>query len=96
MKNVSIINFKNNCNRVNARKQIFKQIKLMCYAVIAMPFFSCFKVAIKAFHLSSIHYSSKSVELLCKSFEVSTMTCELVCACVAMYLLLKVYELEGK
>lgn len=96
MKNISIINFKNNFSRVNCKKQIFKQIKLMCYAVIAMPFFSCFKVAIKAFHLSSIHYNSKSVELLCRSFEVSTMTCELLCACIAMYVLLKVCEMECK
>ena len=96
MKNISLINFRNKCNRVHLKKQILSQVKLMLYGVVAMPFGSAFKLYMKAFKLSTVHYNSKMIMVLCNSLDVGLMMFELVLACIAVLALFKIYEYERK
>ena len=96
MKNVSIINFRNKFSRVHLKKQILSQVKLMLYGVVMMPLGSAFKLYMKAFKLSTIQYNSKMVMMLCDSLDVGLMMFELLLACIAVLILLKIYEYERK
>lgn len=98
MKNVSIINSRNNCSRTHMKKQIFRYfVKTACCFFIVSPFLNVCKLTMATFHLSETYYSSKSVEYFCKSIDKLDMFLFLLVMCFAFFVLCIFFnEEDGK